>query len=120
MLALGVYRYWVAGTAFAVDIGPLEFESVRRRAPRVERALPPTPGPGYVWIGGYWFAERGKWKWHSGYWTQPPYVGARWVPARHDGAMFYDGYWDGDRGRFAHDHRWDHDHDRDHDRFDHH
>jgi hypothetical protein len=32
--------------------------------------------------------------------------------------MFYNGYWDGSRGRFEHDHRWDRDHDRDfgHDR----
>jgi hypothetical protein len=32
--------------------------------------------------------------------------------------MFYEGYWDGGRGRFDHDHRWDHDRNRDygHDR----
>jgi hypothetical protein len=106
-----------AGTALAqvsvgIRIGPPP-------APRVLRVIPPTPGPGYVWIGGYWYAAGGKYRWHAGYWTLPPYAGARWVPARHDGTLFYDGYWDGDRGRFAHDHRWDHDHERDRDRFGH-
>jgi hypothetical protein len=47
------------------------------------------------------------------------------VLPRHDGERFYEGYWEGDRGRFGHEHRWDRDrdrdfrdrdHDRDHDR----
>ena len=32
---------------------------------------------------------------------------------RHDGTLFYEGYWDGERGRVAHDYRSDRDHDRD-------
>lgn len=107
-----------AGTALAqvsvgvgIRIGPPP-------RPRVVRVVPATPGPGYVWIDGYWFADGRRWRWHDGYWTFPPYPGARWVPARHDGTMFYAGFWDGDRGRFEHDHRWDRDHDRDRDRFD--
>jgi hypothetical protein len=85
--------------------------------PRVVRVLPASPGPEFVWIAGYWYPVGGHWRWHEGYWTRPPYPGAHWVVARHDGERFYEGYWDGERGRFAHDHRWDHDHDRDHDRW---
>ncbi len=86
-------------------------------APRVLRVRPVAPGPDFFWVDGYWFPDGGRYKWHAGYWSRPPYPGARWVGPRHDGAMFYAGFWDGPRGRFEHDHRWDRDHDhRDFDR----
>jgi hypothetical protein len=82
-------------------------------APRVIRVRPVAPGPAYDWIDGYWYADGRRWKWHAGYWTLPPYAGARWVGPRHDGERFYAGYWEGDRGRFDHDHHWDRDRNRD-------
>lgn len=81
--------------------------------PRVVRVVPPRPGPDYVWIDGYWYVVDGRYRWHSGYWTLPPYGGARWIAPRHEGGQFFAGYWEGDRGRFEHDHRWDRDRDRD-------
>lgn len=90
--------------------------------PRVVRVLPRQPGPDFVWIEGYWYPVGRHYKWHEGYWTRAPYSGARWVGPRYEGGQFYNGYWDGDRGRFDHDHHWDRDHDRDRDRYhdDHH
>ena len=73
----------------------------------------PAPPPDAVWIEGYWYPEKKKYKWHDGYWTRPPYPGARWVAARYDGKMFFEGYWVGNLGRVEHDHRWDRDRDRD-------
>ena len=98
------------------------FVGVRIGAPppvRVVRVQPRSPGVGYNWIGGYWYPVSGHYRWHAGYWTRPAYAGAHWVAPRHDGTMFYEGYWDGDHGRVAHDHRSDrargrdygHDHD---------
>jgi hypothetical protein len=81
-------------------------------APRVV-TIPPTPGPGYTWVAGYWYPVGGRYVWHDGYWSRPPYVGARWVAPVHDGHYWRAGYWDGDRGRVEHDHAWDHDRDRD-------
>ena len=46
---------------------------------RVVRVLPPTPGPEFVWIEGYWYPVGRHYRWHEGYWTRPPYPGARWV-----------------------------------------
>jgi len=92
--------------------------------PRVVRVVPANPGPGYVWLEGYWYPVGGHYRWHQGYWTRPPYEGAVWVGPRHDGERFYEGHWDGAHGYVAHDHRWDRDHDRDagrwHDGDDHH
>ena len=85
--------------------------------PRVVRVLPARPGPEYAWVDGYWYPVGRHYKWHQGYWTRPPYGGARWVAPHHDGERFFNGYWEGDRGRFEHDHRWDRGHDRDHGRF---
>lgn len=82
-------------------------------APRVVRVLPPRPAPEFVWIEGYWYPEGRRYKWHEGYWTRPPYAGARWVGPHHDGEQYFAGYWEGDRGRMEHDHRWDRERDRD-------
>lgn len=81
-------------------------------APRVY-ARPAAPGVGFTWIDGYWYPVGHRYRWHAGYWTRPPYEGARWVGPHHDGQQFFNGYWEGDRGRFDHDHRWDKD--RNHD-----
>jgi hypothetical protein len=88
--------------------------------PRVLRVRPATPGPEFMWVEGYWYPVGNHYKWHPGYWTRPPYAGAVWVAPRHDGAKYFNGYWEGNAGRFEHDHKWDRDHDRrDHDRHDH-
>lgn len=100
-----------AAIGFGITIGPPP-------PPRVY-AVPASPGPGYTWITGYWYPVDGRYIWHDGYWSRPPYDGAYWVGPRHDGRYFYGGYWDGPRGRFEHDHRWDHDRDRDWHRYRH-
>src|ERR1700675_3131090 len=74
--------------------------------PRVVRVRPVSPGPDYYWVDGYWYPVGNRYRWHDGYWTRPPYGGAHGVGPRHDGERFFDGYWEGDRGRRDHDHRW--------------
>jgi hypothetical protein len=81
--------------------------------PRVVHVLPPQPAPEFVWVEGYWYPVGRHYRWHGGYWTRPPYVSAIWVQPHYDGEQFYEGYWEGDRGRIEHDHHWDHDRDRD-------
>src|SRR5213594_2197426 len=46
--------------------------------PRAVYVLPPNPGPEYVWVDGYWYPVGNHWKWHKGYWTRAPFMGARW------------------------------------------
>jgi WXXGXW repeat (2 copies) len=106
-MLLGGVTALAAQVSIGISIGPPP-------PPRVVRVLPPTPGPDFLWIEGYWYPVGRRYRWHEGYWTQPPYLGAHWVPAHHDGERFFDGYWEGEHGRVEHDHRWDHDHDRDH------
>jgi hypothetical protein len=58
---------------------------------------PPIPGPGYLWIPGYWAWSGYEYYWVPGYWATPPAVGLYWTPpywAWTDGAYtFYPGYW---------------------------
>ena len=93
------------GAMFAqVSIG------VRIGAPppmRVVRVQPRSPGADYTWVAGYWYPVGNHYKWHDGYWTRPAYSGAHWVAPTHDGSMYHDGYWEGERGQVNHDHRWD-------------
>jgi hypothetical protein len=101
---LSILALLAAGTIFAqLSIG------IRIGAPppmRIQRIQPRSPGSDYVWVGGYWYPNGNRYRWHEGYWTRPPYGGARWVEPRHDGNQFYNGYWDGAR-QLQHDHNWD-------------
>jgi WXXGXW repeat (2 copies) len=110
MLLLGAHHA-AAQVAIGIQIGPPP-------SPR-HYVVPASPGPGYFWVDAYWYPVNGRYVWHRGYWTRPPYAGAHWIGPRHEGGRFYAGYWDGPHGRFDHDHHWDHDHDRDHDRWHH-
>jgi len=79
---------------------------------------PPCPGPGYIWIEGY-YDEYGDW--YEGYWALPPYAGAYWIAPRIVSGHFHAGYWGGPRGfyraepRFA-PHVYERGHDRGFDR----
>jgi hypothetical protein len=75
-------------------------------APRAY-VVPARPGADYVWVEGYQYPEGGRYRWHNGYWTRPPYQGAYWVEPYHVGGSYYAGRWEGDHGNINHDHKWD-------------
>ncbi|MDR1562706.1 MAG: hypothetical protein LBS54_06445 [Dysgonamonadaceae bacterium] len=52
----------------------------------VENPIYTSPGPGYVWLDGYWTwdARYREYIWVQGRWEIVPYAGAFWIP----------GYWD--------------------------
>jgi len=47
--------------------------------PRVVGAVGYAPGPGYVWVDGFWDLRGSSWVWANGYWGRPPYAGGVWV-----------------------------------------
>jgi len=74
------------GIGFNVGIAPppLRYEYVA-----------PYPGPGFVWVGGFW-----DWRpyyhryiWVPGYWARPPYPRAHWVTPRYYRHYYHRGYW---------------------------
>ena len=56
-----------------------------------------APGPGYVWLSGYWGWRGGGYVWVPGYWRRPPRPRAVWVPGywerHHDRYRFREGRW---------------------------
>ncbi len=62
------------------DAAPAQTTTVVTQAPPPPPAqtVVLAPGPGYVWIGGYW-VWNGGWVWVGGHWGQPPYPHAVWV-----------------------------------------
>jgi hypothetical protein len=64
--------------------------------PYQEEVVAVAPGPGYVWVRGYWEWGGAAYYWVPGRWVAPPYRGARgqagrwrhhrqgwyWVPGR--------------------------------------
>ena len=83
--------------------------------PRAYRVAP-RPGPEYHWVEGYWYPRNGRWLWHDGYWTRPPFAESFWVEPYWNGGRYFEGYWDTPRGHYDDDHRWDRDRGRDGDR----
>src|SRR5271166_498292 len=51
-----------------------------------------APGPGYSWVGGYWYPAGARYAWHAGYWARPPYAHGYWVAPRYFGHRYYRGY----------------------------
>ena len=56
-----------------------------------------APGPGYVWIDGYWGYGGGAYGWVPGRWERPPRPRARWMAGRWEtrGGRYYyrEGRW---------------------------
>src|SRR5262245_10012149 len=56
-----------------------------------------SPGRGYVWVPGFYRADRAAYVWVPGTWQRAPRARAVWVPARwvHDRRGWYviDGHW---------------------------
>jgi hypothetical protein len=51
------------------------------------------PGPGYVFINGYYGYGPYGYRWVPGYYSRPPFVGAYWIGPRYYGGRYYAGYW---------------------------
>jgi len=42
----------------------------------------PPPGPGFVWIHGYWIHPHARYEWVRGHWERPPHARAVWAAPR--------------------------------------
>lgn len=51
-------------------------------APYVAGPVGYAPGPGYVWVSGFWNLNGGRWNWVNGRWAVPPRPHAVWVADR--------------------------------------
>ena len=60
-------------------------------------AQPICPGPGYIWVPGYWGYGPEGYYWVPGTWVIAPYVGALWTPGYWGWAnglyVWHAGYW---------------------------
>ena len=65
----------LASSAEAVPV----YVKVAPPAPKVEVRVV-APGPGYVWVGGYYRWHGGAYAWVPGGWRMPPHPGAVWIP----------------------------------------
>lgn len=119
---MGSMKKWMLGTALA--LGALAMTAAPAQAAHIGvfigagapvAYVPPSPGPGYVWVDGYW--ANGYWV--PGYWNFAGY-GPRVVVR---GGFGWDHDWDRGRDYYRHDfdrHDYDrHDFDRHYDRDDH-
>jgi hypothetical protein len=80
----------LAGIAVGVSIGVAP-------PPLPAYLQPPIPGPGYIWMPGYWAWGPYGYYWVPGAWVLPPAVGLLWTPGYWGwgagGFIFHAGYW---------------------------
>jgi hypothetical protein len=57
----------------------------------------PRPGSDYLWIGGFWHSDGGRWIWVPGRWERPAATHAYWISPRYvhtEGGYIYEpGHW---------------------------
>ncbi len=88
LLAIPVQSHAQVAVGISVRIGP----------PVLPVYVQPfCPGPGYIWVPGYWAYGLDGYFWVPGTWVYPPEVGLLWTPAYwafDDGFyVWYPGYW---------------------------
>lgn len=108
----------VGGSLFAADVSIGISIGTPPPPPCVVRYSPPAPGPGFVWIAGFWNLAGPRYVWHEGYWERPPYADGFWVGPRYERGRYFAGYWDrrGKPEKFQHDNGRHKGKGRDHDR----
>ncbi len=68
LLLAGSTMFAAPRVSFGINIGVPAPVVV---APPVVAAVPPCPGPGYVFVDGFWNLAGGHRVWHNGYWRAP-------------------------------------------------
>jgi hypothetical protein len=60
-------------------------------------AQPSCPGPGFLWVPGYWAYGPEGYFWVPGTWVEPPEIGLLWTPGywgwEEDAYVWHAGYW---------------------------
>jgi hypothetical protein len=56
-----------------------------------------APGPGFLWVGGFYHWNGGGWVWNRGHYARPPHPGAVWFRPRYEfrggRRVYIRGYW---------------------------
>src|SRR5215469_8814731 len=89
MPSLKTIRMMVLAAAAAVAFPAVSFASVDVSIGISVNTPPPAlpvyeqpviPGPGYIWVPGYWAWGPAGYYWVPGVWEMPPAVGMLWTP----------------------------------------
>jgi hypothetical protein len=110
-----------AGPAFSqvrvgVDLGSFDVRFAQDAPPpmRFEHRSP-SPGPGNVWIGGFWDRDGDRWAWREGRWDRG-HGGDRWVSPvyrrENSGYRYEPGHWNSQRMHEGDEYRQQRDHGR--------
>ncbi len=75
-------------------------------APAYASAIPPCPGPGYIWTDGYWSQTDRRSVWVNGYWAAPVYQNG--YASRYSDAYVQPGYRGYEHRAFDRDDRDEH------------
>jgi hypothetical protein len=78
----------VPGPVFYVDRAPPAAYS---------ETITVAPGPGHVWVGGYWSWTGREYFWNRGHWARPAQGYSQWVPGHwtndYRGHYWLPGHW---------------------------
>ncbi len=78
-------------------VGQIEFSITIAPPPLPVYEQPPIPGPGFLWVPGYWYYGPYGYYWVPGTWVEPPAIGLLWTPGYWGWSegffVWYPGYW---------------------------
>ena len=97
-LALILAAGLAGATGCMVYTQPMDAEVVGDGPPApLAETVVAAPGPGFVWVDGYWGWTGGRWEWSGGHWARPPHRGAVWVHpsyyVRGGRHVYHPGHW---------------------------
>ena len=52
-----------------------------------------SPGPGYIWIDGYWDWAGRRYAWQPGYWVRRPHSNSYWMSPRYERGRYFEENW---------------------------
>jgi hypothetical protein len=78
-IAAGFFAVLLTLAASRVDLGIAVGSPPPPPPTAVVTPVGVAPGPGYVWVPGYWDWVGGQWVWVEGRWILPPRRHAVWV-----------------------------------------
>ena len=96
----------IFAACIVILFGCAESLSIRTAPPPLQvYDQPPCPGPGYLWVPGYWAYSASGYFWVPGMWELAPRAGWMWTPGYwswSDGEyIWHQGYWARDIGFYG-------------------
>jgi hypothetical protein len=90
---MGIVGCGSSGEVYVADDQPQYLVVDQAPPPDPVEVIPASPGPDYLWVGGFYSWDGGSYHWQRGRWQVPPAGAGPWVAPQWSGGRFTPGHW---------------------------